>query len=151
MLTFRRAQRDDVRAIVALLADDPLGRSRESATPELEPGYLHAFEAIDRDANQLLLVADDDGVVVGCLQLTFIPGLSRRGMWRGLLEGVRVASTRRNVGLGSAMVRHAIELCRQRGCGLLELASDKSRTDAQRFYKSLGFIASHEGMKLSLK
>ena len=147
---FRRARADDVAAIVALLVDDPLGKLREEPSGPLHPAYLGAFEAIDRDPNQLLAVADRDGGVIGCLQLTFIPGLSRRGMWRGQIEAVRVAASARGTGVGRAMLAWAIDRCRERGCGLVQLTTDKRRADAHRFYAALGFQATHEGMKLAL-
>lgn len=147
---FRPATEDDVAAIVALLADDGLGRGRENPSLPLDRRYLDAFAALDADPNQLLVVAERDGAVTGCLQLTFIPGLSRLGMWRGQIEAVRVAASERGTGLGGAMVEWAIERCRERGCGLVQLTTDKTRADAHRFYERLGFVASHEGMKLSL-
>lgn len=149
-VSFRRATEADVAAIVALLADDGLGRGRENAALPLDRRYLDAFAALDSDPNQLLVVAERDGTVVGCLQLTFIPGLSRLGMWRGQIEAVRVAASERGTGLGGAMVGWAIERCRARGCGLVQLTTDKTRADAHRFYERLGFVASHEGMKLAL-
>lgn len=149
-VSFRRATITDLPAILELLADDDLGRQRERIGPPPSPNYEKAFHAIDRDANQLLAVADQDGAVVGCLQLTFIPGLSRVGVWRGQIESVRVASTRRGTGLGRQLFEWAIEECRQRGCGLVQLTTDKTRPDALRFYRSLGFVASHEGLKLEL-
>jgi len=149
-ITIRRAARDDLPAIVRLLADDDLGKSREDAGPDLNPRYREAFSAIDADPHQLLAVAEDDGEVIGCLQLSFIPGLSRLGLWRGQIESVRIASSRRGGGLGRTMFEWAIAMCRQRGCGLVQLTTDKARPDALRFYESLGFVASHEGMKLSL-
>jgi GNAT superfamily N-acetyltransferase len=150
-MLFRAATVQDLPAIVALLVDDPLGKLREDFASPLHPGYLEAFAAIARDPNQLLAVAEQEGEVVGCLQITFIPGLSRRGMWRGQIEGVRVAAAQRGSGVGRAMLRWAIEQCRARGCGLVQLTTDKRRADAHRFYASLGFEASHEGMKLSLR
>ncbi|HMR30589.1 MAG TPA: GNAT family N-acetyltransferase [Geminicoccaceae bacterium] len=147
---FRRAGPEDVAAIVALLIDDPLGKLREDASGRLHPAYPAAFAAIDRDPNQILAVADRDGEVIGCLQLTFIPGLSRRGMWRGQIEAVRVAAAARGTGVGREMMAWAIDRCRERGCGLVQLTTDKRRTDAHRFYESLGFQATHEGMKLPL-
>lgn len=150
MPTFRLATRDDLAAIVRMLADDPLGSQRERATDPLPRAYSDAFEAIDRDPNQELIVAEVDGRVVGTLQLTFIPGISRQGMWRGLIEGVRVDSGTRAMGLGRRMVEHAIERARARGCAMVQLTSDKSRHDAIRFYESLGFEATHEGMKRML-
>jgi ribosomal protein S18 acetylase RimI-like enzyme len=153
-LQFRRAAAADLAAIVALLADDGLGRGREDPRQPVNPRYLEAFAAIDADPNQLLVVAIDGvgpgGEVIGYLQLTFIPGLSRIGQWRGQIESVRVATARRGQGVGHAMLAWAIEQCRSRGCSLVQLTTDKSRGDAHRFYGSLGFVASHEGMKLSL-
>jgi len=149
-VSFHRALISDVPAIIELLADDELGRQREQAGPPPSPNYETAFNAIDQDPNQLLAVADHGGDVVGCLQLTFIPGLSRVGMWRGQIESVRVASKHRGSGLGRKLFEWAIEECRDRGCGLVQLTTDKSRPDALRFYQSLGFTASHEGMKLDL-
>ena len=147
---FRTATPTDLPAIIALLMDDPLGKLREDLGTPLNPVYLAAFEAIERDPNQLLVVADMAGEVVGSLQLTFIPGLSRLGMWRGQIEAVRVASSQRGSGVGKAMIRWAIEECRRRGCGLVQLTTDKRRIEAHRFYDGLGFKASHEGMKLAL-
>ena len=149
-LTFRRTNASDVPAIVALLADDPLGRDREDARTPPNPKYLEAFAAIDRDTNQLLAVVELDGDIAACLQLSFIPGLSRLGAWRGQIESVRVSSAHRGRGLGHTIFTWAIEQCRARGCDLVQLTTDKMRPDAVRFYEDLGFVASHEGMKLSL-
>jgi GNAT superfamily N-acetyltransferase len=147
---FRRAASDDLPAIVALLADDPIGSGRESAGAQLDPCYAAAFAAIERDPNQLLEVAERGGMVIGVLQLSFIPGLTRRGMWRGQIEGVRVAQAERGAGIGRAMLLWGIEECKKRGCGLVQLTSDKRRPEAHRFYEALGFQATHEGYKLSL-
>lgn len=147
---FRRATGGDLPAIVALLADDALGRSRESPGVPLDRRYVDAFAALDRDPNQLMVVVELDGVLVGCLQLSFIPGLSRRGQWRGQIESVRIAAGQRGEGLGRQMFEWAIAECRRRGCGLVQLTSDKTRADALRFYEQLGFAASHEGFKLTL-
>jgi GNAT superfamily N-acetyltransferase len=149
-MLFRAATVDDLPAILALLGDDELGKLREDPGPPLNPRYLAAFAAIERDPNQLLAVADQGGEVVGCLQLSFIPGLSRLGMWRGQIEAVRVAAPQRSSSVGRAMLLWAIEQCRGRGCGLVQLTTDKRRADAHRFYAGLGFEASHEGMKLRL-
>jgi GNAT superfamily N-acetyltransferase len=130
-----------------MLADDMLGRSRE--TPG-DPLYAAAFAAMERDPNQLPVVLDDAGAVVGYLQITFIPGLSLKGMLRGQIESVRIAASRRGQGLGRVLLGWAIEECRRRGCGMVQLAMNKSREDTLRFYKSLGFVASHEGLKLGL-
>ena len=144
-----RAVADDLPALVALLADDPLGAGRERGDGDLAP-YRRAFEAIDADPRQLLVTAVDGTQVVGTLQLTFVPGLSRRGATRALIEAVRVHRDHRNRGLGAAMFRWAIDDAASRGCALVQLTTDKSRRDAHRFYERLGFVASHEGMKLAL-
>jgi ribosomal protein S18 acetylase RimI-like enzyme len=149
-VTFRRAMPDDLPTIVALLADDPIGRSRENPASQLDACYRNAFAAIERDPNQLLAVAERGGHVIGVLQLSFIPGLSRRGMWRGQIEGVRVATGERAGGIGRAMLEWAIEESRRRGCGLVQLTSDKRRSAAHGFYEALGFEATHQGYKLSL-
>ena len=149
-LDFRRATRADLPAIIALLADDKLGQGREDAADPPNPAYISAFAAIDADANQFLVVVEEAGRVIGCLQLSFIPGLSRLGLWRGQIESVRIADDRRGDGLGRQMFEWAIAECRARGCGLVQLTTDKQRPEARRFYESLGFIPSHEGMKLPL-
>lgn len=147
-LRIRRAVLADLPALVALLADDALGAARERPG---DPRYAAAFAAIDRDPNQLLAVAlGDAGEPIGCLQLSFIPGLSRRGAWRGQIESVRIAASHRGGGLGRQMFDWAIQECRSHGCGLVQLTTDKARPDAMRFYERLGFKASHEGMKLDL-
>jgi ribosomal protein S18 acetylase RimI-like enzyme len=147
---FRAATADDLPAIIALLMDDELGKLREDSGTPPNPTYLAAFEAIERDPNQLLVVAEKAGEVVGCLQLSFLPGLSHLGMWRGQIEGVRIASSQRGAGIGKAMLQWTIEQCRERGCRQVQLTTDKRRIDAHRFYEALGFVRSHEGMKLSL-
>lgn len=149
-LLFRRATRADLPAIIAMLADDTLGQTREDPAMPPNAAYERAFGAIDADPNQLLAVAERGGQVIGCLQLSFIPGLSRLGLWRGLIESVRVAASERGAGTGRALFEWAIAQCRERGCGLVQLTTDKRRADAQRFYASLGFVATHEGMKLEL-
>ncbi|PQZ50565.1 N-acetyltransferase [Ochrobactrum sp. MYb15] len=149
-ISIRKAIDADLTAIVAMLADDALGATREDNSSPLNQCYIDAFKAIDNDPNQLLAVVEHDGIVVGCLQLSFIPGLSRKGMWRGQIESVRITSDIRGGGIGRQMIEWAIEQCRKRNCGLVQLTTDKSRADAIRFYKSLGFVDSHEGMKLSL-
>ncbi|MEM7746929.1 MAG: GNAT family N-acetyltransferase [Pseudomonadota bacterium] len=147
---FRQATIDDLWAIIALLADDDLGREREQIGPPPHPNYRTAFEAIDADKNQFLVVAECAGEVVGCLQLSFIPGLSRVGLWRGQIESVRVSSRMRGGGVGRQLFTWAIDECRRKGCGLVQLTTDKTRPDALRFYEDLGFKASHEGLKLTL-
>lgn len=158
-LTFRESRREDLVDIVRMLADDPLGARREEFTSPLPDSYGKAFEAIDSDPNQELIVVEIDGEsgeeesrrVVGVLQLTFIPYLTYRGSWRALIEGVRVDSSMRSAGVGRRLFEHAIDRARNRGCRLVQLTTDKSRPDALRFYESLGFVASHEGMKLHLR
>lgn len=146
-MIFRPATRDDLPAVVALLTDDLLGARRESG--RVDEAYLRAFDAIEADDRNELMVLDD-GEIVGCLQLTYIPGLGRHGAERALVEAVRVRSDRRGNGLGGDLMRHAIEQARGRGCALVQLTSDKRRPDAHRFYRTLGFEASHEGFKLPL-
>ncbi len=151
-VTFRRAVREDLPAIVRLLADDPLGARREQFTTPLPEPYYAAFDAIDRDLNnELVVVETDTHAVVGVLQMTFIPGITYRGGWRALIEGVRVAAEVRSGGVGRQLLEWAIARARQRGCHVVQLTSDKSRADAIRFYQRLGFVASHEGLKLSLR
>lgn len=144
----RRARAAEVPEIIAMLRDDPLGRGREDATDAA--GYAAAFAEIDRDPNQLLAVVEDEGRIIGTCQLTFIAGLSRRGTLRMIIEAVRVAADQRGRGLGARLIGWAIERARERGAGLVQLTTDKSRVDAHRFYARLGFVASHEGMKLDL-
>jgi GNAT superfamily N-acetyltransferase len=144
----RRATEEDVPAIVALLAQDVLGATRESPD-DLTP-YRQAFQGIDADRNQFLAVAERDGEVVGTLQLTYLPGLSRMGGTRAQIEAVRVRATERGTGLGSRLITWAVDQARERGCILVQLTTDTTRTDAQRFYEQLGFTASHVGFKLTL-
>ncbi|MFF5984484.1 GNAT family N-acetyltransferase [Streptomyces olindensis] len=147
-LEIRAAVVDDVPAIVGMLADDPLGAQRESPD-DLAP-YLAALERLSADPNQHLVVAVREGRVVGTLQLTIIPGLSRRGATRSIIEGVRIHADERGSGLGTQLIEWAIDTSRQQGCQLVQLTSDKTRADAHRFYERLGFTASHTGFKLPL-
>lgn len=149
-VTIRRATKADVAAIVAMLADDPLGATREQPGPPLPEAYLDAFRRIDADPNQLLAVAERDGAVIGTLQISFLAGLSRLGATRGQIEAVRVAAQARGMGLGGTLIDWAVEQCRERGCVLVQLTSDASRKDAHRFYERLGFTASHVGFKRPL-
>lgn len=145
---FRQAVRADLPAVIALLADDVLGKARDFT--EVDEAYEKAFADITADPRNLLIVAEQDGDLVGCLQITYIPGLGRHGAERSLIEAVRVRSDRRGQGLGRELMTWAVDQARQRGCALVQLTTDKTRADAHRFYLGLGFAASHEGMKLAL-
>ncbi|WP_050625762.1 GNAT family N-acetyltransferase [Bradyrhizobium viridifuturi] len=149
-IAFRPAQPADLPAIIALLVNDMLGAQREDSSSPPNPRYVAALEAILADPNQLQAVATLDDAVIGCLQLTFIPGLARMGAWRGLIEAVRIAETQRSSGVGQQMFKWAIAQCRARGCDLVQLTTDKARPDAHRFYERLGFVGSHIGYKLKL-
>ncbi len=149
-IVFRTALLADVPAIVALLADDELGSQREIIGTPLDQRYVDAFQAIEADVNQRLVVVADGDEIIGTLQISFIPGIARMGSWRGQIEAVRIAAHRRDSGLGHKMFEWAISECRSRGCSLVQLTTDRSRTDAHRFYEKHGFKASHEGYKLAL-
>ncbi|MEH0936480.1 GNAT family N-acetyltransferase [Micromonospora psammae] len=147
-LTIREATRADLPALLALLADDVLGRGRDHV--EVDEAYERAFAEITADPRNQQIVAELDAEPVACLQITYIPGLGRHGAERALIESVRVRSDLRGRGVGRQLMEWAVDQARQRGCGLVQLTTDKSRADAHRFYRSLGFVASHEGMKLPL-
>ena len=150
MIRFRPATQADLPAIIGLLAADQLGATREVVSDSVDPAYRAAFDAIEEDPNQLLVVADAEGAVAGTMQLSFIPGLSRTGAWRMQIEGVRVAAAHRGDGLGTDMIHWAVEQAEQRGCALVQLTTDATRQEAHRFYERLGFVASHVGMKRRL-
>jgi ribosomal protein S18 acetylase RimI-like enzyme len=151
-VVLRRAVAADVPALVALLAADQLGATRDGVRdPDDLAAYQRAFRAIDADPAHLLLVAQAGPEIAGTLQLSFLPGLARRGALRAQLEAVRVSAAFRGRGLGAAMVAWCIDEARRRDCALIQLTSDKSRVAAHRFYTRLGFTASHEGMKLALR
>ena len=147
-VVIRRATAPDVPGIVAMLTDDEIAARRESPD-DLMP-YQAAFDAIQADPNQVLVVAERNGELVGTLQLTIIPGLSRKGATRGLVEAVRVAASARGTGLGTTLLEWSIEEARARGCAIVQLTSDKARTEAHRFYLRLGFENTHEGFKFPL-
>jgi len=144
----RRARRHDLEAIIAMLADDPLGAQREDSRRPLAQAYVDAFAEIDGDAKQHLTVATEGDSVLGVLQLTIIPYLTYRGRRRALVEGVRVAKVARGRGLGRRLMQWAIDAARGEGCHLIQLTTDKRRPEALEFYRGLGFVDSHEGMKL---
>lgn len=147
-VSFRQATIEDIQAIVDMLADDALGATRE--TPDDLTPYRAAFAAIDADPHQLLVVCEGGGQAVGTMQITFIPGLSRKGSTRALIEGVRVHRDARGTGLGTKMMQWAVEEARARGCAMVQLTTDASRTDAHRFYERLGFEKTHLGFKMML-
>jgi ribosomal protein S18 acetylase RimI-like enzyme len=147
---FRLATRTDLPAIVRMLAEDDLGTQRERFETPLPQTYYEAFEAIEKDSNQELIVTEMGGEVIGMLQLMFLPSISYQGGKRAQVESVRVAKRLRGQGIGAKMMEWAIERARQRGCHLMQLTSHKSREDAHRFYERLGFTKSHIGMKISL-
>ncbi|WP_393059291.1 GNAT family N-acetyltransferase [Streptomyces sp. LN549] len=147
-LEIRPAAVGDLSEIVAMLADDPLGAQRESPD-DLTP-YLTAFHRLADDPHQHVMVAIRADRIVGTLQLTVIPGLSRRGSTRSVIEGVRVHADERGSGLGTQLIQWAVDESRRQECQLVQLTSDATRADAHRFYERLGFVASHVGFKLTL-
>ena len=149
-IRLRAATRDDVPHVIRMLADDPLGARREEYRLPLPERYYAAFDAIDADPNNELVLACLGERVIGVLQITYTPHLTYRGGWRATVEGVRVDASLRSSGAGRKMLEWAIDRARRRGCHLVQLTSDKSRPDAIRFYEGLGFVASHEGLKLHL-
>jgi ribosomal protein S18 acetylase RimI-like enzyme len=149
-IQLREAHRDDLPTIVAMLADDPLGAGREVVSNPLAEEYVTAFDEITAQPGNCVIVAVLEGSVAGCLQLTIVPGLSRMGAKRALIEGVRVSSGHRSRGIGELLMRDAIERARNAGCALVQLTTDASRPDAHRFYERLGFTASHIGFKMAL-
>jgi GNAT superfamily N-acetyltransferase len=149
-VTFRHAEKNDVPAIVAMLSDDDIGESRESAAQESAPVYERAFEDMNACPDNYILLAEIDGQLVGSLQLVFIPGLSRQGAKRAIIEAVRVKSAVRGQSIGTALMKQAITEAREAGCKLVQLTSDRRRTRAHLFYRRLGFEQSHVGFKLDL-
>ncbi|HEX6307409.1 MAG TPA: GNAT family N-acetyltransferase [Longimicrobiales bacterium] len=149
-LTIRTAERHDLAQLIALLADDFLGREREIVSDPPAAAYAAAFEAIAADPNNEIVVACTGDRVVASLQLTFTPSLSHQGSWRATIESVRTATELRGRGIGAALMQDAIERAHRRGCRLVQLTTNKARPEAKRFYERLGFTATHEGMKLAL-
>ena len=147
-MNFRKATREDVKEIVGMLADDELGSQREDFTDPLPDSYYAACENVSNDPNQELIVVEDQGEIIGTLQLTFIQYLTFRGGIRAQIEAVRIKRYRRGQGLGETMFQWAINRAQERGAHLLQLTTDKQRTEAIKFYEKLGFVATHEGMKL---
>lgn len=150
ILHFSIATRAHVPQLVAMLADDVLGAKRERCEDPLPEAYYKAFDAIDKDPNHELIIAVMNDQLVGFLQLTFLPYLTYVGRWRALIEGVRVSGTYRGKGIGGALLEEAICRAEAKNCHVVQLTTDKARPEALAFYESLGFRASHEGMKLHL-
>lgn len=149
-ISFRIATEHDVDTIVKMLANDPLGSKRERYEQPLPESYKNAFQAISSDPNNELIVACHNNEVIGVQQITFTPFLTHQGGWRATIEGVRTLSTERGKGIGSELIRYAIQRAKERGCHLVQLTTDKQREDALRFYERIGFEATHEGMKMKL-
>lgn len=146
---FRIATHDDLEAIVTLMTDDPLGKTRESGGGSADT-YALAFDEIEADPNNFVIVAQDEATIVGTFQITFIANLSFEGGRRALIEAVRVADSHQGTGLGRALMHHGVEMARERGCRIVQLTSNKEREDAIRFYEKIGFLPSHIGFKLYL-
>ncbi len=149
-MIFRQATKTDVQAIVKMLADDELGKTRENFQTPLPDEYYTAFDNIAKDQNQELIVVEKDNDIIGSLQLSFIQYLTYRGGIRAQIEAVRIKKDHRGTGLGTTMFEWAINRAKNRQAHVLQLTTDKQRPDAMRFYKKLGFVSSHEGMKLHL-
>ena len=150
-VTIRAAEPNDLDQIVKLLADDMLGREREDLSAEARPKYRDALAAVIASPDNTLFVMEEGNRIVGCLQLTMMPGLSHQGLTRGQIESVRIAADRRGEGLGAHFIRFAIDEARKRGAGIVQLTTSTSRADAQRFYEQLGFEQTHKGFKLTFR
>lgn len=150
MIHYREARKEDLPDIVRMLADDELGSTRECYEEPLPNAYIEAFRAITNQIGNQVIVAVEETSIIGCLQLTIIPGLARKGMKRAQIEAVRIDSDYRGRGIGEALCNEAISIARLEKCGLIQLTTDKQRDNAHRFYNRLGFVASHEGLKLML-
>lgn len=149
-LSYRHATSADLPFIVRLIFDDNVGPSGDDPASANGPDYERALAAIIADPNQEAFIVEHEDKPIGTFQLTYIPGIARRGQWRGLVEAVHIVPEQRNRGFGKIMMRWAIDRCRERGCGMVQLTSNKKRVDAHRFYRALGFAQSHEGFKYSL-
>jgi GNAT superfamily N-acetyltransferase len=149
-MIFRKAVKEDLSTIIEMLANDFLGATREKFELPLPQSYYDFFDLINSDVNQELTVAETDGEVIGTMQLTFLPNLNYGGSMRLLIESVRVKDSITGKGIGTKMMEYAIGRAKERNCRIVQLTTDKRRKDAHRFYEKLGFIASHEGMKLHL-
>ena len=150
-MIIRDACKNDLPAIVQLLADDPLGQTRENITQEVHANYLCAFSQIEGDDNARILVAIENEKILGCLQLNMLANLTFCGMKRGLIEGVRVHKSCRGKGMGKALISEAVEICKTHGCGMVQLTTNVARPEAVQFYQQCGFKPSHIGLKLMLE
>lgn len=150
MDSIRAATVNDLNRIVQMLADDELGKTRERYETPLPESYIKAFESIESDPNNELIVGSLSEEIVGVLQITFTPYLTHQGSWRATIEGVRIASSERGKGMGSKLILYAVERAKMRGCRIIQLTTDKKRDDALLFYEQLGFRATHEGLKMTL-
>ncbi len=149
-ITFREADEQDLEQIVAMLSDDVLGSKRERFELPLPSSYVKAFKAIEADVNNELIVTEYDGRIIGVMQITFTPYITYQGGWRATIEGVRISSNARGMGVGTKMIEFAIERAKARDCHLIQLTTDKQRDEALQFYENLGFSATHHGMKMKL-
>ncbi|MFB5760172.1 GNAT family N-acetyltransferase [Paenibacillus medicaginis] len=149
-VTFREATIHDLDRIVFMLSDDVLGNTRELYKNPLPESYIKAFQSINSDPNNELIVACYSEEIVGIQQITFTPYLTHQGGWRATIEGVRIASSERGKGVGTMLIQWAIQRAKERGCRMVQLSTDKKRPEALNFYEKLGFKASHEGLKLHL-
>ncbi|MDX1806338.1 MAG: GNAT family N-acetyltransferase [Paenisporosarcina sp.] len=149
-IRFRIATKHDLERIVEMLADDVLGSKRERNERPLPDSYIKAYQAISADPNNELIVACRGDEVIGVQQITFTPYITHQGGWRATIEGVRTSFSERGKGLGTELIRFGIQRAKERGCHVVQLTTDKKREDALRFYESLGFKASHEGLKMQL-
>jgi GNAT superfamily N-acetyltransferase len=151
-MNFRKATENDVSIIVEMIADDELGKTRENFQKPLPIEYIKAFENINSDKNQeLIVVEDDNSEIIGTLQLSFIQYLTYRGGIRAQIEAVRIRKDKRGLGIGKTMFEWAINRAKERNAHLLQLTTDKIRPKAIKFYEDLGFKATHEGMKMHFK
>nr|AIA18381.1 Acetyltransferase (GNAT) family [uncultured bacterium] len=150
VIQFLNATQDDLSELISLLADDELGKVREQNAAEIDSAYQIAFQEITSDKNNELIVGKRNGKVIAVLQVTYIPGLTLRGSKRALIEGVRVSSQLRGQGTGRKLFYFAFEQAKKRGCKVVQLTTNKTRTDAHRFYESVGFKGTHEGFKFAL-
>lgn len=146
----RDATESEISTIIELSMAGAIEANRFPDFDANEPGYVAAFRAIAADANHRLVVVEDQGELIGTMQISFIPGLPGGGAWRGQLENVHIRADYRGRGIGAMLTDWAVDRCREKGCKMVQLTSNKKRKDAHRFYARLGFEATHEGFKMKL-